>query len=145
MQSPRTLAALIAITGCAHSSTASRDPAPPAPVSTVQPAAPGPGPRSDSGEVTRDGLEAFVRLQQARIRDCYEKELQKDHALKGQVVMLFTVTPAGRAAEISVEENAFSTKSIPACLQGVIEGWVFPFRPAEDTPVAYPFVFSPVE
>ena len=49
----------------------------------------------------------------------------------------------GRASEIGIEEDTMGNEAVGSCIKSIIRGWVFPFKPEDDVPVAYPFVFSP--
>lgn len=100
-------------------------------------------PEVESADVDRQKLAAFVRSRKAAIQDCYEKELKRNPSLKGKVVVRFSITPAGRTSDIDIEENTLGNEAVASCIKTKIRGWVFPFKPPSDVPVAYPFVFSP--
>lgn len=100
-------------------------------------------PEVDSAEVDREALARYVRSRKAAIQNCYERELKRNPSLKGKVVVRFSITPAGRSAEIEIEENTLGNESVASCIRTVIRGWLFPFHPESDVTVAYPFVFSP--
>lgn len=97
----------------------------------------------ESSDVDRDALARYVRARLKAIQNCYEKELKRNPSLKGKVVVRFTITPAGRTGEIEIEENTLGNEAVGACIRTVIRSWVFPFKPDDEVPVAYPFVFSP--
>ena len=59
------------------------------------------------------------------------------------MVVRFSITPNGRASDIEIEENTLGNDAVAACVRTVIRTWSFPFKPASDVTVAYPFVFSP--
>ena len=84
-----------------------------------------------------------MRAHTAPLQRCYEKELAKAPTLKGRVLIAFDITPSGRTADLEVEENTLGSEAVGSCLKAVIRAWVLPFRPAEATRIAYPFVFSP--
>lgn len=100
-------------------------------------------PEVESADVDREKLAAYVRGRKSAIQQCYEKELKRNPSLKGKVVVRFTITTAGRASEIDIEENTLGNEAVAACIRTVIRGWVFPFKPPSEVPVAYPFVFAP--
>ena len=93
-------------------------------------------------EVDARALATFVRGRSDAIRACYELELKRDSSLKGTVVVRFTITPGGQTSEVEIESDTMGDKAVAGCLTSLVRGWVFPFKPAEDTAVAYPFVFS---
>lgn len=100
-------------------------------------------PEVDSSDVDREKLAAYVRSRKGAIQQCYEKELKRNPSLKGKVVVRFNITPAGRTSEIDIEENTLGNEAVASCIKTTIRGWVFPFKPPSDVPVAYPFVFAP--
>lgn len=100
-------------------------------------------PEVESTSVDREKLAAYVRGRKSAIQQCYEKELKRNPTLKGKVVVRFTINTTGRAIEIDIEENSLGSEAVAACIKTVIRGWVFPFKPPSDVPVAYPFVFAP--
>jgi TonB family protein len=100
-------------------------------------------PEVESGAVDREKLAAFVRSRKLSIQGCYEKELKRNPALKGKVVVRFTINTSGRATDIDIEESTLNNEAVTSCIKTTIRGWVFPFKPPSDVPVAYPFVFAP--
>ncbi len=100
-------------------------------------------PEVDSADVDRQALARYVKQRMMAIQNCYERELKRNPSLKGKVVVRFAITPAGRSAEIEIEENTLANDAVASCIRTVIRTWVFPFKPASDVTVAYPFVFTP--
>ena len=91
----------------------------------------------------REKLAAYVRARKGAIQQCYEKELKRNPSLKGKVVVRFSITTSGRTGDIDIEENTTGNEAVASCIKTTIRGWVFPFKPESDVPVAYPFVFAP--
>jgi outer membrane biosynthesis protein TonB len=100
-------------------------------------------PEVESSDVDREKLAAYVRSRKGAIQQCYEKELKRNPSLKGKVVVRFNITPAGRTSDIDIEENTLGNEAVASCIKTTIRGWVFPFKPDSEVPVAYPFVFAP--
>ncbi len=100
-------------------------------------------PEVDSADVDREALGRYVKQRLKAIQNCYEKELKRNPSLKGKVVVRFSITPSGRAADVEIEENTVGNEAVSSCIRTVIKAWIFPFKPSDDVPVAYPFVFSP--
>lgn len=100
-------------------------------------------PDVDSKDVDREALAKYVRSRKSAIQGCYEKELKRNPQLKGKVVVRFTITKLGRASDVGIEEDTMNNEAVGSCIKAMIRGWVFPFKPEDDVPVAYPFVFSP--
>ncbi|KFE61915.1 AgmX/PglI C-terminal domain-containing protein [Hyalangium minutum] len=100
-------------------------------------------PEVESSDVDRDALARYVKARLKAIQNCYEKELKRNPSLKGKVVVRFNIMPTGRTGGIEVEENTLGNEAVGSCIRTVIRSWVFPFKPDDEVPVAYPFVFSP--
>jgi TonB family protein len=100
-------------------------------------------PEIDSSDVDREALARYVKARKSAIQNCYERELKRNPSLKGRVVVRFSITPAGRSAEIEIEENSLGNEAVASCIRTVIRTWVFPFKPSSGVTVSYPFVFSP--
>jgi hypothetical protein len=100
-------------------------------------------PEVESADVDREALARYVRQRLKAIQGCYEKELKRNPSLKGKVVIRFSIKPSGRAEGIEVEEDTMGNDAVASCIRAVIRGWIFPFKPADDVPVSYPFVFTP--
>ena len=100
-------------------------------------------PEVDTKDVDREALARYVKLRKSAIQACYEKELKRNPSLKGKVVVRFTISTSGRVTEIDIEENTLGNDAVGSCIKAVIRGWMFPFKPDSEVPVAYPFVFAP--
>jgi outer membrane biosynthesis protein TonB len=100
-------------------------------------------PEVESSDVDRDALARYVKARLKAIQSCYEKELKRNPHLKGKVVVRFSIMPSGRTGNIEIEENTLGNEAVGSCIRTVIRSWVFPFKPDDEVPVAYPFVFSP--
>ena len=99
-------------------------------------------PEVDSADVDRAALSRFIRDRLGAIRGCYERELKRNPALKGKVVVRFNITPAGRAGDIRIEENTLGSPEVGSCIQQLMRTWIFPFKPPDEVPVQYPFLFT---
>ena len=99
-------------------------------------------PEVDSADVDRAALARYIRDRLGAIRGCYERELKRNPGLKGKVVVRFNITPAGRAGDVRIEENTLGSAEVGACIQGLMRSWIFPFKPPDEVPVQYPFLFT---
>jgi TonB family protein len=134
---------LVLMMGCA-TATPPPMPTPVPPMPQPEAAKPAdPSRLTEEQEVEREDLAQFVRSQADSLRACYVEQLAKSPNLRGTVVVLFNVSPAGTATDVTVESDSFPSNEVAMCITHVVRQWVFPFRPSEPLPVAYPFVFSP--
>ncbi|RKH75096.1 energy transducer TonB [Corallococcus sp. AB045] len=102
-------------------------------------------PEVDSSEVKPKDLARFIQSRKASIQRCYENGLKRDPSLKGKVMVRFDLTPQGRASNVEVEESTLRSDEVINCIKTTMRAWTFPFKPSDDVPVSYPFIFSPGE
>ncbi|NPC50354.1 energy transducer TonB [Corallococcus sp. AB032C] len=102
-------------------------------------------PEVDSSEVKPKDLARFIQSRKASIQRCYENGLKRDPSLKGRVMVRFDLTPSGRASNVEVEESTLRSDEVINCIKTTMRAWTFPFKPSDDVPVSYPFIFSPGE
>ncbi|MCB9550643.1 MAG: TonB family protein [Myxococcales bacterium] len=96
------------------------------------------------GSLDRAIIQRVVRRHNAQVRYCYEKALNKNPALKGKVVLKWTIDAEGKVAAVSVSESTLKDAETEACLTQTVKRWQFP-KPAGGGVVVvnYPFNFSP--
>ena len=100
-------------------------------------------PEVESSEVDREALARYIKTRLKAIQGCYEKELKRNPSLKGKVMVRFNILPSGRTGEVEIEENTLGSDAVASCIRTAVRGWTFPFKPDDEVPVAYPFVFTP--
>ena len=100
-------------------------------------------PEVESSDVDREALARYIKTRLKAIQGCYEKELKRNPSLKGKVMVRFNILPSGRTGEIEIEENTLGSDAVASCIRTAVRGWTFPFKPPDEVPVAYPFVFTP--
>ena len=77
------------------------------------------------------------------IRYAYNRELRKNPALRGKIVLTFTISPAGSVTECTVEESEMDWPPLEDSLVRMVLGWKFPEIPEGTVTVSYPLVFFP--
>ncbi|MHA7629021.1 AgmX/PglI C-terminal domain-containing protein [Corallococcus sp. M7] len=102
-------------------------------------------PEVDSSEVKPKDLARYIQSRKASIQRCYENGLKRDPSLKGRVMVRFNLTPQGRASDVEVDESTLRSDEVINCIKTTMRAWTFPFKPSDDVPVSYPFIFSPGE
>jgi outer membrane biosynthesis protein TonB len=100
------------------------------------------GPEVESSSVDRQAVARFVQSRLAGIKACYEKELKRNPSLSGRIVVRFVIAPTGRVSSVEIEENALNP-GVASCIRTIVRGWSLPFKPEEEVPVSYPFLFQP--
>lgn len=95
------------------------------------------------GNFDKQIIKRIVNQKKAEITQCYNKELQKDPALKGKITIKWTITPDGHVEKIEIVSNELKNDAIAACLTGRIAVWRFPNPKAgASVEVSYPFNFD---
>ena len=99
-------------------------------------------PKLFSREIETEALARYIRARKAAILGCYEKELRKNPALSGKVVVQFLITPKGRASEVGLMEDLIGNEAVGSCIKAILRSWVFPFKPSQSVQVFHSFAFS---
>lgn len=98
----------------------------------------------EAPEISRDELAKWVGSRRAGIQACYEREIKRNRSLAGRLVLKFVVTSRGRVTQVDLSERTLESDEVVHCITSIASHWVLPFAPADEVPVAIPFVFSPV-
>ncbi len=96
------------------------------------------------GSLSREEIEAIIRANLAKIKACYERNLQTKRGLAGRVMTRFTITPAGRVSSSAIQNSDLGDGPTEYCITQEIRRWQFPLpRGGGEVKVSYPFVFTP--
>ncbi len=86
-------------------------------------------------------ISRVVAAHTGAIRYAYNRELRKNPALRGKIVLRFTISPGGEVTDCSVEETAMKWQPLEDTLVKMVLKWKFPAIPEGTVTVRYPFVF----
>jgi hypothetical protein len=100
-------------------------------------------PQVETNEIPADALNRWLRARTSAVQACYERELKRNHALHGRLVVRFSITPRGRVEDLSFDEDTLGSAGVTSCIAGIAHGWVLPFTPPADVGVSFPWVFAP--
>ena len=98
----------------------------------------------DGPDISSEALTNWMRGRRGAIVSCYERELKRDHSLSGRLVLKFIVSTRGRVTDLDLTEGTMQNAAVRECISSLAKNWVLPFTPEDEVPVAFPFVFSPV-
>lgn len=98
---------------------------------------------AESSTVDKASLGKYIRMRIKSVQACYEKELKRNPSLKGKIVVRFLIMTTGKVSEVSIDQNTMGDDEVASCIVNTIRRWSFPLKPEEDSPVSFPFVFSP--
>jgi TonB family protein len=77
------------------------------------------------------------------IRYAYNKELRKNPALKGKIVIRFTIAADGTVTDARLDESTMNWAPLETALAEMAVKWKFPPIPEGVVAVTYPFIFFP--
>lgn len=88
-----------------------------------------------------------VTSRSGEIQGCYETAMARKgatakNAPAGKVVMSWSITPDGIAADVRVQQSQISDPLVTDCMVQAIRTWTFP-KPAKRQPVEFPFELHP--
>ena len=83
-------------------------------------------------------------LHMNQIRYCYQRELTKNPALAGKVVIKFVIAKDGTVSKASVKTSTMNNSAVESCIAGRFMRMQFPEpKGGGIVIVSYPFIFSP--
>jgi Ca-activated chloride channel homolog len=108
------------------------------------PATPSVGSPIILGSVDKTQVDRTIKQHLAQIRYCYQKELNKNPALAGKVVVKFTIGADGTVTAAEIKSSTLNNETVEACICARFMRMTFP-APAGGgvVVVSYPFVFKP--
>ncbi|MDX1747802.1 MAG: AgmX/PglI C-terminal domain-containing protein, partial [Halobacteriales archaeon] len=80
-----------------------------------------------TGGLDKEIIKRVVRQHRRELKYCYERELQKDKTLSGELVVKFTITGEGDViSAIGQPGSSLKNASVTQCVTSKIRRWVFP-------------------
>jgi|GEM_PF-1469286 len=84
-----------------------------------------------------------VQQQMNPIRQCYNRELQRNGSLAGRIVVWFIIDVDGRVSEARLKDSTMANVVVEDCIVAEVEGMRFPKPQAgKVVPVSFPFTFT---
>ncbi len=87
-------------------------------------------------------IQRVVQQRSAGIKFCFEKELQRDPSLGGQVVLNWVIALNGTVQSSAVASTTLNNKNVEQCMLQQVRRWRFKEPDGGLCSVNYPFVFS---
>ncbi len=95
------------------------------------------------GALDREIIQRVVRQHRREIRNCYERQLQRNPDLQGRIVMQWVISGTGAVVSARVEETTMNNSEVEQCMAQRIRRWSFPEPDGGGiVRVNYPFNFS---
>ncbi len=102
-----------------------------------------PGRPRVQGSLDKEIIRRVVRQHRNEIRYCYEKQLQKNPKLSGEVKVKFIISGTGSVMSAVVSDSTLKNSKVQQCMTKKIRRWVFPEPKGGGTVIVnYPFKFS---
>lgn len=93
--------------------------------------------------MSREQIASVVRRHRNEIRACYERALQRDKSLAGQIKIHFKISATGAVFMTNIKSSTMKNKSVEQCVQNKVRHWVFPEpQGCSMVNVTYPFNFK---
>lgn len=95
------------------------------------------------GALDRSVIDAYIKRNLAKIRWCYEKELNKDPKLFGRIVINFIISGTGTVSSSKVNRTTMGNQNVESCVADQIKKIRFPAPKGGGIVIVnYPFVFK---
>jgi TonB family protein len=96
-----------------------------------------------AGALSKREVRRVIGSNLARFKVCYEKSLDENPTLEGEIAVHFTIAPTGEVARTSVREASMKDENVESCILEVMRSLQFPRPPGGGVvTVTYPLRFS---
>ncbi|MCB9778849.1 MAG: AgmX/PglI C-terminal domain-containing protein [Alphaproteobacteria bacterium] len=98
---------------------------------------------ADPEALSRAEIQVAIQSQMGPIRTCYQRELMRNPALKGKVVVRFIIEGDGSVTGVRMRESSMGNQPVETCIVDQVAGMTFPKpKPGKVVPVNFPFNFT---
>ncbi len=95
------------------------------------------------GSLDRAAIRRVIERNKRAIKNCYDRELNKNKDLYGKLVLRWNIIEGGRVTKASVVSSSLEGKAVANCIIRRLKTWKFPEPPSNtEGEVTYPFVFT---
>jgi hypothetical protein len=96
------------------------------------------------GALDRSLIDEVIKRHMNQIRYCYQRELTKNPALGGKIVIKFVIAKDGTVSSAEKKTSTMNNSAVEQCIVGRFMRMVFPQpKGGGIVIVSYPFIFSP--
>ena len=95
------------------------------------------------GSLDREAIRRVIQKNKRIIKNCYDRELNRDKDLYGKLVLRWNIVEKGRVTKAKVVSSSLGSQAVAKCIIARLKTWRFP-EPPQNTEgeVTYPFVFA---
>ncbi|MCK6507652.1 AgmX/PglI C-terminal domain-containing protein [Myxococcota bacterium] len=98
---------------------------------------------TDPDALDAQAIQVAVKQQMSPIRQCYNRELQRDASLSGKVVVWFLIEADGGVSKVRLKETTMGNSIVEDCIVDQVATMTFPKPQAgKVVPVSFPFSFT---
>jgi hypothetical protein len=97
------------------------------------------------GSLTKDQIAQVIAKFMGQIGYCYERQLQKEPTISGEVRVHFMIDKLGKVATASTLSSTMKNKTVESCINGVFGRMSFPPFDHGFVEATYPLVFNLVK
>ncbi len=98
---------------------------------------------ADPDALDANEIRISVQKQMSRIRQCYQRELQRHPELTGRVTVWFLIAPDGRVERTRLRESTMNNILVEDCIVDEVQSMTFSKPQAgKSVPVSFPFNFT---
>lgn len=102
-----------------------------------------PGTAEVKGGLDKELIRRVVRRHLGEVNACYSKELARNPALQGRVMVQFIIAASGSVKEAKTQSSTLGSPAVEDCIVAALKSWEFPKpSPSGDVVVTYPFVLK---
>jgi outer membrane biosynthesis protein TonB len=95
------------------------------------------------GALDRSLIDEVIKRSMSQIRYCYQRELTKNPALSGKIIIKFTIAKDGSVSSANTKSTTLNNAAVEQCVVGRFYRMQFPEPKGGGVIVSYPFIFSP--
>jgi hypothetical protein len=93
------------------------------------------------GSLSKEQINRVVMAHKAAIQYCYEKELQRQPSLSGQIELGWTILPDGSVPKSHITNSSMKNAAVEGCMARQVRMWQFPKSEGQTIVQRYPFIF----
>lgn len=94
------------------------------------------------GHLPSEVVRRVIRRHTAQVRYCYERELVRNPAIEGRVIVRFIIGTTGTVQTALVASSTLGNASVEQCIRRQVRRWRFPAPESGIVVVTMPFVLS---
>ena len=98
------------------------------------------------GELDQDRLRDYVIKRRFELQTCYQRVLETDAQVKGEISLQFTLSSSGKVLAAVVRHDTVNSEALKSCVVDALKGWEVPAESisSEIAVVKFDVLFTPI-